>query len=122
MPKLVLVPARPAPLLRNAFGAVLRAERTAQRRTLSDVADAARVSLPYLSEVERGRKEPSSEVLAAICGALDLTLADLLLRASAHVTELTSAPARPLAPVRSARPAPSRAPSRAPDVHLSLAA
>ncbi|WP_432542833.1 helix-turn-helix domain-containing protein [Kineococcus sp. SYSU DK002] len=120
MPKLVLVPARPAPLLRSAFGAVLRAERTAQRRTLSDVADAARVSLPYLSEVERGRKEPSSEVLAAICGALGLTLVDLLLRAGAHVADLTGAPAavRPPAPVRPVGPAPSRGP----DVRLSLAA
>lgn len=115
MPKLVLVPARPAPLLRTALGVVLRAERTAQARTLSDVAAAARVSLPYLSEVERGRKEPSSEVLAAICGALGLTLADLLLRAGAHVTDLTGTPAAvgPLAPAR---------PVRDPGVRLSLAA
>jgi len=63
-----------------AVGSVLRAERAGQRRTLADVATAARVSLPYLSEVERGRKEPSSEVLAAVCEALDLTLVDLLAR------------------------------------------
>jgi transcriptional regulator with XRE-family HTH domain len=81
---------RPDPLLRDALGAVLRAERSAQGRTLSDVAARARVSLPHLSEVERGRKEPSSEVLAAICGALDLDLADLLLRTRNHVLDLTT--------------------------------
>ncbi|NAZ83347.1 helix-turn-helix domain-containing protein [Kineococcus sp. R8] len=71
---------RPELLLRVAVGQVLRAERAEQRRTLADVAATARVSLPYLSEVERGRKEPSSEVLAAVCEALDLTLVDLLQR------------------------------------------
>ena len=71
---------RPEPLLRVVLGTVLRAERAEQRRTLADVASAARVSLPYLSEVERGRKEPSSEVLAAVCEALDLTLTDLVTR------------------------------------------
>jgi len=49
-----------------------------QRRTLADVARIARVSMPYLSELERGRKEASSEVLAAICDALGIELADLL--------------------------------------------
>jgi transcriptional regulator with XRE-family HTH domain len=49
-----------------------------QRRTLADVARAAKVSMPYLSEVERGRKEASSEVLAAICWALRIDLPDLL--------------------------------------------
>ncbi|MEZ0493917.1 helix-turn-helix domain-containing protein [Kineococcus sp. TBRC 1896] len=90
---------RPDPLLRDVLGGVLRAERTAQARTLSDVATAARVSLAHLSEVERGRKEPSSEVLAAICGALGLDLADLLLRTGRHVRDLTSvtAPAAPAA-------------------------
>jgi transcriptional regulator with XRE-family HTH domain len=65
-------------LLRGLIGTVLRKIRLDQGRTLKDVADAARVSVPYLSEVERGRKEPSSELLAAICAALDLGLADLL--------------------------------------------
>ncbi len=94
---------RPDPLLRDALGSVLRAERTAQGRTLSDVAGAARVSLPHLSEVERGRKEPSSEVLAAICGALGLDLADLLLRTSRHVRDLTSV-VEPAVPVVSSAP------------------
>jgi transcriptional regulator with XRE-family HTH domain len=48
-----------------------------QRRTLREVSSSARVSLGYLSEVERGQKEPSSELLAAICGALDVELSDL---------------------------------------------
>jgi transcriptional regulator with XRE-family HTH domain len=65
-------------LLRGLIGMVLRRIRLAQNRTLRDVAESARVSVPYLSEVERGRKEPSSELLAAICSALDLELSDLL--------------------------------------------
>jgi transcriptional regulator with XRE-family HTH domain len=65
-------------LLRGLIGKVLRRTRLGQNRTLRDVAEAARVSVPYLSEVERGRKEPSSELLAAICSALDLELTDLL--------------------------------------------
>jgi len=69
---------QPRPLLRNVVGDVLRRTRREQRRTLADVADAAKVSMPYLSEVERGRKEASSEVLAAICAALGIDLADLL--------------------------------------------
>ena len=69
-------------LLREAIGAGLRRARTARRRTLRDVSRRARVSLGYLSEVERGRKEPSSELLAAICDALDVTLPDLLTEAA----------------------------------------
>lgn len=66
------------PLLRTMIGEWLRRTRREQGRTLSDVSRAARVSVPYLSEVERGRKEASSEVLAAICDALWIDLADLL--------------------------------------------
>ena len=69
---------RPAPPLRVLLGHVLRRHRLAQRRTLADVARDARVSTQYLSELERGRKEASSEVLAALCRALGLDLADLL--------------------------------------------
>ena len=68
----------PRPLLRTMIGVRLRRTRRDQGRTLSDVSRAARVSVPYLSEVERGRKEASSEVLAAICEALRVDLADLL--------------------------------------------
>ncbi|MEH0827367.1 MULTISPECIES: helix-turn-helix domain-containing protein [unclassified Micromonospora] len=65
-------------LLRRVIGGVLRRLRLRQGRTLREVAEAAGVSLPYLSEVERGRKEASSEVLAAICRALGINLSDLL--------------------------------------------
>ncbi|MEU7618099.1 helix-turn-helix transcriptional regulator [Micromonospora rifamycinica] len=65
-------------LLRRVIGGVLRRVRLRQGRTLREVAAAAGVSLPYLSEVERGRKEASSEVLAAICRALGINLSDLL--------------------------------------------
>lgn len=68
----------PRPLLRKTLGEVLRRIRLAQRRTLSEVADAAKISMPYLSELERGRKEASSEVLAAICEALGIELAEVL--------------------------------------------
>jgi transcriptional regulator with XRE-family HTH domain len=71
---------RTRPLLRTTLGEVLRRTRQEQRRTLADVARAAKVSMPYLSEVERGRKEASSEVLAAICDALHVELAEVLVR------------------------------------------
>jgi transcriptional regulator with XRE-family HTH domain len=60
------------------IGEQLRRTRRKQGRTLSDVSRVARVSVPYLSEVERGRKEASSEVLAAICDALWIDLSELL--------------------------------------------
>lgn len=65
-------------LLREAIGDSLRRARLAQSRTLREVSTSARVSLGYLSEVERGRKEASSELLAAICEALDVPLARVL--------------------------------------------
>jgi transcriptional regulator with XRE-family HTH domain len=65
-------------LLREVIGDVLRRARTEQGRTLREVSDSARVSLGYLSEVERGRKEASSELLSAICGALDFPLSRVL--------------------------------------------
>src|SRR5258707_6091698 len=69
-------------LLREVLGDVVREARINQGRTLRQVSDAARVSLGYLSEVERGRKEPSSELLSAICDALDVSLSQLLVDAS----------------------------------------
>jgi transcriptional regulator with XRE-family HTH domain len=66
------------PLLRTLVGDVLRRHRQEQGRTLAEVARAANISLPYLSEVERGRKEPSSEILAAVCDSLGIELSDLL--------------------------------------------
>lgn len=65
-------------LLREAIGGTIRRARTERRRTLRDVSREARVSLGYLSEIERGRKEPSSELLAAVCEALGLSLPELL--------------------------------------------
>jgi transcriptional regulator with XRE-family HTH domain len=69
-------------LLRTQLGTTLRGHRLRQQRTLRDVSGAARVSLGYLSEVERGQKEASSELLASICDALDVELADLLAEVS----------------------------------------
>lgn len=69
-------------LLRRTLGEVLRRHRTAQHRTLRNVSDVARVSLGYLSEVERGQKEPSSELLASICAALETPLSAVLREAS----------------------------------------
>jgi DNA-binding XRE family transcriptional regulator len=66
------------PLWRELVGQVLRSERVLQRRTLQQVAERAGVSPQYLSEVERGRKDASSEMLESICGSLGLRLADLL--------------------------------------------
>ena len=65
------------PVLRQVVGDTLRALRLRQRRTLREVSASARVSLGYLSEVERGQKEPSSELLAAIAAALEVELSDL---------------------------------------------
>jgi transcriptional regulator with XRE-family HTH domain len=98
---------RPRPLLRTLIGAALRRARLEQGRTLAEVARAARVSMPYLSELERGRKEASSEVLAAICDALRIELGDVLTEVS-HVLVPTRRPtgsilawtARPGAPGR----------------------
>lgn len=74
------------PLWRDLVGGVLRRERLAQERTLREVADEARISLPYLSEIERGRKEASSEVLAAAARALGLGLGELLSLAQGELT------------------------------------
>lgn len=69
-------------LLRTSLGDVLRSRRLRQGRTLREISSAARVSLGYLSEVERGHKEASSELLASICAALGVPLADVLREAS----------------------------------------
>ncbi|MER5717992.1 helix-turn-helix transcriptional regulator [Streptomyces sp. NPDC002132] len=108
-----VIPLRPAaePLWRDLVGEVLRRERQAQGRTLKDVSDAARVSVPYLSEVERGRKEASSEVLAAAAHALGLGLGDLLARAQRELAPPPAAPVR-LDSHRSRPARPAGAPSR----------
>ncbi len=68
--------------LRDLIGEILREERHRQERTLADVAEAAAVSLQYLSEVERGRKDVSSDLLGAMHDALGLDLAEVLERAT----------------------------------------
>lgn len=81
-------------LLRREMGDALRDCRTGQGRTLRDISSSASVSLGYLSEIERGEKEASSELLAAICQALALPLSELLERVSerAAVAERAALP------------------------------
>ncbi|WP_353828063.1 helix-turn-helix domain-containing protein [Agromyces sp. SYSU T0242] len=113
---------RSRPLWRDVLGDVLRDERRGQERILTEVARTAGVSPQYLSEVERGRKEASSEVLGAVADALGLELADVVGRVAgrlappapdraepgrrAPVARVRPMPAAPLAPVA---PAPSDA-------------
>src|ERR1700755_2864839 len=73
-------PATVEPLWRESVGRELRRERVASGRRLVDVAEEAGVSPQYLSEVERGLKDPSSELLAAIAGALGLSVAEIATR------------------------------------------
>ena len=84
----------PEPLWREAVGRQLREVRHEQDRTLAEVAEEAGVSTQYLSEIERGRKEPSSEILGAVAGALGLRLLDLTTRLT---RTLSSRPSGPLA-------------------------
>jgi transcriptional regulator with XRE-family HTH domain len=92
--------------LRRLLGDVLRRTRQRQERTLREVSSSARVSLGYLSEVERGQKEASSELLSSICGALGVPMSTVLREVSdemalAELAELTArAPAE--APVSDA--------------------
>ncbi|MDX6258130.1 MAG: hypothetical protein QOJ11_4464 [Frankiales bacterium] len=90
-------------LLRQMLGDALRHSRLRQQRTLREVSAAARVSLGYLSEVERGQKEASSELLSSICDALDVRLADVLREVSdsLDLAELARGPVeRPMVSVR----------------------
>jgi len=93
-------------LLRRLVGDVLRRHRLRQSRTLREVSAAARVSLGYLSEVERGRKEASSELLASICAALDVSLADVLREVS---DDLAAIERRAVAPIGFVVPPPGSA-------------
>jgi transcriptional regulator with XRE-family HTH domain len=94
-------------VLRQTIGETLRGIRLRQRRTLREVSTAARVSLGYLSEIERGQKEPSSELLAAICSALDVTLSELFREVSdsLHRSELLADRTRVATASPSLRPA-----------------
>ena len=84
-PRPVGRPRRSAPLWRNVLGDVLRSERLDQERILTEVAAAAGVSPQYLSEIERGRKEPSSEILGSVARALGLELFDVVARVAGRL-------------------------------------
>ncbi|GAB3084259.1 helix-turn-helix domain-containing protein [Nocardioides zeae] len=90
---------RPEPLWRELTGRVLRRHRHERGERLAETAERAGVSTQYLSEVERGRKDPSSEILAAVAGALDLTLLDLAAEVARDLRHLAPAPATRPAPV-----------------------
>ena len=77
---------RPEPLWRELVGRELRTERLDRGERLADVAERAGVSTQYLSEVERGLKEPSSEILGAVAGALGLRLVDLTTRVARRLS------------------------------------
>jgi transcriptional regulator with XRE-family HTH domain len=73
------------PLWREVLGRRLRALRTERWETLAQTAERAGISPQYLSEIERGRKEPSSEMIAALAGALGISVADLMAGAAADL-------------------------------------
>ena len=77
-----LLPENGATLLRHHIGCALLRVRVSQKLTLRQLSRSASVSLGYLSEIERGQKEASSELLAAICGALSFSIPQLLLEVS----------------------------------------
>jgi transcriptional regulator with XRE-family HTH domain len=94
-------------LLRRLLGDVLRERRREQGRTLREVSSRARVSLGYLSEVERGQKEASSELLGSICEALDVPLSSVLRDVSDHLALVEQVESvEPAAPVALPAPVP----------------
>ncbi len=97
-------------LFRRSLGDILRSRRTELGLTLREVSGAARVSLGYISEIERGQKEASSELLASLCDALEMPLSDVL-REVADAVALEEAAA-----VLAAAPTPMIAPRRTPVV------
>ena len=105
-------------LWRRALGRQLRALRLARGERLDDTAARAGISPQYLSEIERGRKDPSSEMIAAVVGALESRLSDVLLR----VAQEMDSPVGPVIDIRSrASLAPARDASLAPTPDASLA-
>lgn len=83
-------------LIRREMGDVLRSARREQGRTLREVSGAARVSLGYLSEVERGQKEASSELLSSICQALDMPMSAVLQQVSARIAAIEGTVVEPV--------------------------
>ena len=115
----------PEPLWREVLGHRLRALRSDRDETLAQTAERAGISPQYLSEIERGRKEPSSEMIAALAGALDTTLADLTLAVTEDLRRLSrvrtgTRAASSHAPADISRPAANRVPG--PPVALAMAA
>ena len=119
----------PEPLWREVLGSRLRALRADRDETLAQTAERAGISPQYLSEIERGRKEPSSEMIAALAGALDTTLADLTLAVTEDLRRVSRVRAGARAAISRAagagvadisRPAATRTP--APPVALAMAA
>jgi len=86
----------PEPLWREVLGQRLRALRRERRETLAETAARAGISPQYLSEVERGRKEPSSEMIAALAGALGTTLTGLTEQVAGDLRRLPPRPAGPV--------------------------
>ena len=89
-------PAPAPPLWREVTGTVLRDERHRQHRTLAQVAERAGMSVQYLSEIERGRKEASSEMLAAVCGSLGLSLGQFAFRCAGAIDRASTRPTGPV--------------------------
>jgi transcriptional regulator with XRE-family HTH domain len=119
----------PEPLWREVLGHRLRTLRADRDETLAQTAERAGISPQYLSEIERGRKEPSSEMIAALAGALDTTLADLTLAVTEDLSRVSRVRAGTRAAISRAagagaadisRPAATRTP--APPVALAMAA
>jgi transcriptional regulator with XRE-family HTH domain len=100
--------------LREAVGEALRRRRQHQGRTLREVAEAAGVSLTYLSEVERGRKEASSEVLEAVCTALHLGLAELFFEVAETLAVAEALPVPAIGFLPPSRPRAAAAPVESP--------
>ena len=98
-------------VLRTLLGEALRTTRLDQERTLREVSSAARVSLGYLSEVERGQKEASSELLASICRALGVRLSDVLRDVSESLSAVEPVPDTLPAGVPALEPVGADAPS-----------
>ncbi|GAB3385757.1 hypothetical protein GCM10027568_03260 [Humibacter soli] len=80
-------------LLRHAVGSAIRRLRLAQGLTLRQVSQASAISLPYLSEIERGRKEPSSEIIQTVCVVLGVTLRELMRETDAELVAVEGSPA-----------------------------
>ena len=106
-------------LLRTQLGNSLRSHRLRQRRTLRDVSGAARVSLGYLSEVERGQKEASSELLGSICEALDVPLSTVLRDVSDHLALVEQVDGITAGPAPVPEPVPLPAPAADGPLHVT---